>query len=175
MPILFAAVDLPDRAREFAAEAYGAPEELEHPLEVAGLVRDAGCDEEVVAAAVLHDLVEDTDVEVAGIAAELGSRVAGLVSVMTEDESIDDYERRKDEHRRRACQAGREAAVLFVADKLSNARRMRAGKKRPKSRKLGHYAATLELMRSAYPDLPLLGALEDELAAIRADLQRSPA
>lgn len=115
------------------------------------------------AAGVLHDLVEDTDTSLGDIEAEFGPRVAGLVGAMTEDSSIKDYGERKAEHRKRACEAGRDAANLFVADKLSNARRMRRGQKEPEPKKLEHYRLTLETMKSAYPDLPLLVPLEEEL------------
>jgi (p)ppGpp synthase/HD superfamily hydrolase len=168
-------VDLTAQARDFALRAYDSESELEHPLEVARLVAGTGADEEVVAAAVLHDLVEDTDVDSAAIAAEFGSHVAAIVGSMTEDESIGDYEARKAEHRARARDAGREVALVFVADKLSNARRMRRAEKDPDARKLAHYGATLDTMRERYPDLPLLGDLARELDAVRADLQRSPA
>jgi (p)ppGpp synthase/HD superfamily hydrolase len=168
-------VDLAGRARTFAADAYGSDRDLEHPAEVAELVRGAGADEDVSAAALLHDLVEDTDVGLPEIAAAFGSRVAGLVGGMTEDASIPDYIERKQEHRLRARDSGRDVALLFVADKLSNARLMRRGRKEPDARKLGHYGATLETMRAAYPDLPLLGELDAELRAVRAELQRSPA
>src|SRR3954471_827765 len=140
------------RAREFAAGAYGSAQELEHPTEVATLL--GSDDEELWAAALLHDLVEDTDVELTEIADEFGSRVAGLVGAMTEDGSIDDYRERKEEGRCRARDSGRDAARLFVADKLSNVRRMRRGQKEPEQRKLDHYAATLQTMKDAYPDLP---------------------
>jgi (p)ppGpp synthase/HD superfamily hydrolase len=168
-------VDLVQRAHDFALSAYGLESELEHPIEVAELVAGAGAGEEIEAAALLHDLIEDTDLELGAIAVEFGSPIAGYVSAMTEDESISDYLKRKDEHRRRACNAGPAVALLFVADKLSNARRMRRGAKRIRARKLGHYAATLDIMRRAYPGLPLLDELEDELVAVRAALQRSPA
>lgn len=120
-------------------------------------------DEELWAAALLHDLVEDTDVELADIADAFGSRVAGLVEAMTEDGSIADYGERKQEHRLRVRDAGRDASIVFVADKLSNARRMRRGQKEAEPRKLKHYAATLATMRDAYPDLPLLDELDEEL------------
>ena len=162
-------------ASAFALAAYQAREELEHPEEVRDLVARAGADEEVQAAALLHDLVEDTDVELGEIAAEFGSRVAAIVSAMTEDASIEDYSERKAEHRLRARDAGGDVALLFVADKLSNARRMRRGQKEPDARKVGHYGATVDTMRSAYPDLPLLGELDGELTAIRAELQRASA
>jgi len=163
-------VDLASRARGFAAEAYGSEHELAHPGEVALL---AGADDpEMYAAGVLHDLVEDTGVELGDIEAEFGPRVCGLVAAMTEDSSIEDYGERKAEHRRRACEAGRDAATLFVADKLSNIRRMRRGQKEAEPRKLEHYRLTLETMKSAYPDLPLLAQLDEELQ-LRAQARAS--
>jgi (p)ppGpp synthase/HD superfamily hydrolase len=155
-------VNVASRARAFAADAYGSEQELGHPTEVATLV--GASDEDLWAAAILHDVVEDTDVELPQIAAEFGSRVAALVGAMTEDGSIPDYGERKQEHRLRARDAGSDAALLFVADKLSNARRMRRGQKQADAKKLAHYRATLETMRTAYPDLPLLAELEAELA-----------
>ena len=157
------AVELAPRARAYASDAYDSDKELEHPVEVATLVGAA--DEELWAAALLHDLVEDTDAELSAIAAEFGARVAAIVGAMTEDGSIADYGERKEEHRQRARDSGRDVALVFVADKLSNARRMRRGQKQPDARKLAHYRSTLDTMRAAYPDLPLLDELEAELRA----------
>jgi (p)ppGpp synthase/HD superfamily hydrolase len=154
-------VNRASRARRFAADAYGSDKELEHPTEVATLVGES--DEELWTAAMLHDVVEDTGVDLSEIAAQFGSRVAALVGAMTEDSSIGDYGERKQEHRLRARDAGPDVARLFVADKLSNARRMRRGQKELDPKKLGHYRATLKTMREAYPDLPLLPELESEL------------
>jgi (p)ppGpp synthase/HD superfamily hydrolase len=53
-------VDLVATARTFARRAYGSEDALAHPLEVAGLVDSAGFPDDVVAAALLHDVVEDT-------------------------------------------------------------------------------------------------------------------
>ena len=155
-------MDIVRRARLFAVEAYGSRRDLAHPTEVADLV--GADDHELEAAAMLHDLVEDTDVDLPAIEAEFGARVAALVRAMTEDETIEDYGERKQEHRLRARDAGRDVALLFTADKLSNARRMRRGQKEPERSKLEHYRRTLETMRAAYPDLPLLDELETELA-----------
>jgi (p)ppGpp synthase/HD superfamily hydrolase len=154
-------VNLPQRARAFALAAYGSPQELEHPNEVATLVDTE--DEELWTAALLHDVVEDTEVGLPQIEEEFGPRVAAIVAALTEDDAIEAYGDRKQEARHRVRDAGRDAARVFVADKLSNVRRMRRGQKRADERKLAHYRATLETMRSAYPDLPLLEELEAEL------------
>ena len=51
--------------------------------------------------------------------------MAEIVSALTEDDRIDDYEERKDEHRRRVEAAGPVAVAVYAADKLANLRDMR--------------------------------------------------
>ena len=59
-----------------------------HTVDVAKRLGDAGVlDEEVIAAALLHDIVEDTSVTVAELADHFGDRVAGFVDEMTFDEA----------------------------------------------------------------------------------------
>ena len=76
---------------------------IDHPAAVGELLSREGFDDEVVAAGVLHDVVEDTDTEMAEIAQRFGPGVGELVEVMTEDASIEPYEARKAEHRARVA------------------------------------------------------------------------
>jgi (p)ppGpp synthase/HD superfamily hydrolase len=150
---------------------------IEHPLAVGRLLTAAGFDGEVVAAGLLHDVVEDTDVALPRIAAEFGSRVCGLVGALTEDDGIDDYGGRKAAHRAQVARAGRDAAAIFAADKLAKTRKLRAAlrsdpagvaarSEQPLERKVGHYSASLTSLLQAYPDLPFLSALEVELRGL---------
>jgi (p)ppGpp synthase/HD superfamily hydrolase len=159
-------VDLVSRAAEFARQAYGPEGDVAHPLEVSRLVEATGAPDELVAAALLHDVLEDTPTEADHIASAFGPRIAALVCTLTEDESIRNYQLRKADLRTRAAAAGPDTALIFVADKLSNARQMRRGDKATKDRKVAHYQATLELMRREHPTVPLLDQLERELAAL---------
>ena len=167
-------MDLVGRARTFGLHAHGSEEGFEHPLEVARLVESAGFPDDVVAAALLHDVIEDTDVDAGRIAGELGSRIAALVSTLTEDEALTNYSERKADLRMRACSAGPDVAIVFVADKLSNTRRMRRGQKAPKERKIAHYETSLAMARRAHPDLPLLDQLGRALAALRRETAVAP-
>ena len=56
-----------------------------HPLEAMNIAASLTEDEEVLAAAVLHDVVEDTDVKEAEIREAFGDRVADLVMAESED------------------------------------------------------------------------------------------
>ena len=85
-------MDIFDRAVAFAVQAHsGMTRKTEptpyilHPLEVACIAATMTDDRDVLAAAVLHDTVEDTSVTAADIEEEFGPRVAGLVASETED------------------------------------------------------------------------------------------
>ena len=98
---------------------------IHHPVAVAELLAEHGYGEETVAAALLHDVVEDSETSVEEIEAGFGPAVAGLVETLTDDESVHPYERRKGEHRRRVESAGGDALAIYAADKLSNVRVLR--------------------------------------------------
>jgi GTP pyrophosphokinase len=54
-----------------------------HPIAVAGITADLGLDEMTIAAALLHDAVEDTGVTTEWLAAEFGEKVAAVVDGVT--------------------------------------------------------------------------------------------
>jgi (p)ppGpp synthase/HD superfamily hydrolase len=78
-----------------------------------------------VAAAVLHDVLEDTDVDRSELESLFGHEVSDLVAVVSEDPAIDDVELRKDEVRERVRGAGGYALAVFGADKVSKVRELR--------------------------------------------------
>jgi guanosine-3',5'-bis(diphosphate) 3'-pyrophosphohydrolase len=81
-------MDLVGRAHGFARQAYGAEGDLAHPLEVSRLVESTGAPDVLVAAALLHDVLEDTDVTRDRLSQAFGSRVAALVCTLTEDDTL---------------------------------------------------------------------------------------
>ena len=167
-PDFIAGRELPERAYEFAYRAHHGPDRkgdtnIDHPTAVAELLNRAGFGDEVVAAAFLHDVVEDTDRGIDGIEAEFGPEVRGLVEAMTEDDSIDDYEARKAEHRERVLAAGAAPASIYAADKLARARAYRRAGEPVAPQRLDHYWDTLQLFASRRPELPFLGELAEEL------------
>lgn len=167
-PDFIAGRELPERAFDFAFGAHHGPERegdtnIDHPVAVARLLDTAGFGEEVVAAALLHDVVEDTARGIDGIEAEFGGEVRGYVEAMTEDDSIEDYEDRKAEHRERVLAAGSAPACIYAADKLARVRAYREAGARVESHRLDHYWDTLELFVSRRPELPFLSELASEL------------
>ena len=153
-------------------ESDGAPF-VTHPLEVAEMLEGCGYRDEVVAAGVLHDVLEDTDARPDEIEQRFGRDVAGLVASLTDDPSIEDPAERKAALRLQVAQAGEEAGAIFAADKVSKARELRLQASRgplpPEAGlRLEHYEESLEMLRELIPEHSLLRDLELELEAIRS-------
>ena len=89
-----ARVDMINRAYHMAAEAHRSQTRssgesyINHPLAVATIVADIGLDDISVAAALLHDAVEDTEITLADVEADFGDEVAAIVDGVTKLERI---------------------------------------------------------------------------------------
>ncbi len=165
------------RALEFAAEhhrgqrrdADRAPFIL-HPLEVAHLLRGRGYPDTVVAAGVLHDVIEDTDVEYGELERHFGVRVAGMVAAVSEPPGGGSYAERKARLRDAISHADANAVAVFAADKVAKARELRMWLARRPDRldaeKLEHYWASLALLERRLGHHPLVDQLRFELEAL---------
>jgi guanosine-3',5'-bis(diphosphate) 3'-pyrophosphohydrolase len=94
---------------------------INHLIKVTnGLVNRCGFTEDtLLLAAVLHDIVEDTDVTGEELSARFGHEVAGIVLELTDDMSLS-YELRKQRQLETAPQLSRGARIIRLADKASN-------------------------------------------------------
>lgn len=123
-----------DRAIRFAVDAHAGTERrgkgfpyIVHPLEAMAIVATMTPDQELLAAAALHDTVEDTDITIDVIRKEFGDRVADLVEAesdkfitgLSEEAS---WRMRKQAAIDRIAAAPREARMVALGDKLSNMR-----------------------------------------------------
>jgi (p)ppGpp synthase/HD superfamily hydrolase len=159
----------------------GAPY-IEHPIAVAELLAENDFGEQVLAAALLHDVVEESAIEVAELRDDFGDLVAGLVAALSDEEAIEDYRQRKEAHRRQVDESGPDARAIYAADKLANVRALRrvyAGSgetvgdelKAPLDDKVAVWEADLALLSRRDPDLALLSELGDQLEGLRQDRQ----
>jgi len=121
------------KARLFAIAAHSAVGQVRkytgepyyvHPAEVAHIVAQAGGTEEQIAAAWLHDVVEDTEVTVEFIRQMFGPEVAELVGWLTDVSQKEDGNRefRKAMDRAHTAQATLPAKMIKLADLWSNTR-----------------------------------------------------
>ena len=126
--------ELLDRAIVFAVRAHAGTQRrgkgfpyIVHPLEAVSIVATMSADQELQAAAALHDTVEDTDVTLQQIRDEFGDRVAELVASDTDTahEGERDARRwhvRKQQAIDRIANASYDAKIVALGDKLSNMR-----------------------------------------------------
>jgi (p)ppGpp synthase/HD superfamily hydrolase len=105
--------------------ASGGRPYIDHPVAVAERLAELGYGDEVLAAALLHDVVEDSDLEVEDVRAQIDPRVAEIGAALSDDESVEAYETRKAEHRRRVETAGPDAHAIYASDKLTNIEMLR--------------------------------------------------
>ena len=124
-----------DKALKFASEkhagqrrkASGTPYIL-HPAEVAAIIAGLTVDENVMAAGLLHDTVEDTDTSMGEIRETFGDRIAELVASETEDKQHEKAASDTWLDRKKSTLAILKNTndvgikMLWLGDKLSNAR-----------------------------------------------------
>jgi (p)ppGpp synthase/HD superfamily hydrolase len=120
-------------AATFAAEAHraigqerkyvGGPY-IVHPIEVAVMVARAGAGLPAIAAALLHDVVEDTERTLEDVESAFGAEIAKIVEALTDTSTPADGNRaaRKAKDRARLAAAGAEAQTVKLADLISNSR-----------------------------------------------------
>ncbi|HWI75245.1 MAG TPA: HD domain-containing protein [Baekduia sp.] len=161
-----------DRHRGQRRDTDGAPFIL-HPLEVAQLLRGRDYPDEVIAAGVLHDVIEDTDVRGGELRERFGDGVAELVVSVSEPPGGGTYAERKAALRERVAAASADAAAVFAADKVAKAREFRLGLVRAGGAsaeidhdKLDHYWACLALLERRLGHVPLVRQLRFELEAL---------
>lgn len=123
-----------EQAIRFATDAHAGQKRKDgsafilHPLEDAAIVGTLTMDPEILAAAVLHDTVEDTDVTQEDILRVFGPRVCALVMGETEDKRPalspkDTWRIRKEESLQELANTTDPAVkMLWLGDKLSNLR-----------------------------------------------------
>jgi len=123
-----------DRAIFFAVHAHAGTERrgkgfpyIVHPMEAVAIVATMTPDQELLAAAALHDTVEDTEVTLEQIREQFGPRVARLVEeesdvFMPGVREEDSWHARKQAAIDRLSHASRDAKMVALGDKLSNMR-----------------------------------------------------
>jgi len=157
---------------------------IDHPKAVAERLYDLGYADRVIAAALLHDVVEKSEVGTDEICERFGDPVADLVAALTEDETIEDYEERKREHRRRVAKADPEALAIFAADKLTNVAMLREAyaliEERvseelavPLDLKMYIWEEDLEMLFDEAAEMPLTNKLADEMVGLWGDRFRA--
>jgi (p)ppGpp synthase/HD superfamily hydrolase len=155
---------------------------IEHPRMVAATLANYGYGDTTLAAALLHDVVEDSDTTVDELRAEFGDEIADLVAALSDDESIESYRDRKNEHRQRVAAVDGDAVAIYAADKLTNMTTLHGAieaegmsvadeYKVPLTLKLEVWEADAAMLATTEPGLALLDPLAAAISRLGADLK----
>jgi GTP pyrophosphokinase len=133
-----------NRAYVYAMKAHGNQRRasgdpyFSHPLEVAAILTDLKLDDATITAALLHDVIEDTDVTRSEIDQKFGTEIGELVEGLTKIKKLDLVTKKAEQaenFRKLLVAISSDIRVLLIklADRLHNMRTL--GHKRPESRR----------------------------------------
>lgn len=137
---------------------------ITHPLEVLHLLTGMGAGEELLAAGILHDTLEDTAVTLEELEEAFGGEIAALVAGHTEDKRKS-WRERKQHTIQTLAKAPRAEKLLSLADRIANLRSMVSDLAREEDRLWARFNAPREAQ--AWYSGEMLRAL--------ADLRKDPA
>ena len=126
-------LDLIERALRFSASAHRGQKRMSgedfvsHSIGVALILAEQLLDSTTIAAALLHDVVEDSDVRTEDIAKEFGSEIAGIVDGLTKISSLtfrSSAEEQVENYRKLLLSIAKDARVIIIklGDRLHNMR-----------------------------------------------------
>ena len=127
-PLINKAKMLAGKAHEGQMRKYSGMPYIVHPIEVATIVQSVDHTDEMIAAALLHDVVEDTEYTVADISKEVSPKVAALVEGLTDVSKPEDGNRktRKAMDKDHLAKQSAEVQTIKLADVISNSQDIKA-------------------------------------------------
>lgn len=189
-------LSLIDRAIGFAARAHDGQKRktgnvpyIAHPVAVAMILQDMGCNETIVAAGLLHDTVEDTRVTLDEIRQQFGDEVADIVAGCTEPPKRKmNWEMRKLHTIHMLRDAPLAVKLVTASDKYHNLSHTRYTKEqigavvwkrfgRGKEQQAWYYRSVLESLKANVVDLenyPIFARLEEVVDELFAEVQSQP-
>lgn len=119
-----------DKAIAVAAKAHngqsrkggGITPYIVHPIAVGMLVARYVDDEDIICAAILHDVLEDTRYSRPKLKRQFGNRVFSIVEEVTDRKPNDPWVKRKEAYLKRIKKASKGACLIACADKINNLR-----------------------------------------------------
>ncbi|MBB6444474.1 HD domain-containing protein [Bacillus benzoevorans] len=174
--IKFAAIAHKDQTRKATNIPY-----ITHPFAVGMLLQKANCSEEVIAAGILHDVLEDTPITYEELSQRFGSKVADLVAAASEHDKSLPWEIRKQHTINRLKTASVEEIQVITADKLHNLKSIQEdylhhGEEiwsrfnRGKRQQHWYYTSVVKELTLRKKDFKLIGELENTIIEVFGSL-----
>lgn len=178
-----------DKAIQFAAKAHEGQVRkatdipyITHPFAVGMLLQKAKCSEEVIAAGILHDTIEDTSVTYEQLVEEFGQKVANLVLAASEHDKSLPWKERKLHTIQSLRNPSMDEMKVIVTDKLHNLRSIRKdlneiGEEvwsrfnRGKSDQHWYYSSIVEALAPRKAEFQYIQELEKEVIAVFGEVK----
>lgn len=119
------ALTIAEKAHKDQVRKHDGSPYIVHPRAVAEILQIHGFSEAVVAAGLVHDVLEDSEVTEAELRAELGDAVVDIVTAVSEDKQLQ-WEERKQQYVEEVVASGEAVWAVSVADKIHNAKDLTA-------------------------------------------------
>lgn len=151
------ALALAVKAHAGVCRKYGDEPYSNHVIRVAFEVARTGADEDVIAAALLHDVLEDTDVPPETIRDTVGERVLKIVQELTNPSHLPENKRKLRAERKRIDRehlktVSKEAKLIKLLDRTDNLRDVVRGPRDFQELYANESLTLLEAMRGEHPD-----------------------
>jgi GTP pyrophosphokinase len=143
-----------------------------HSLKVAFRLIDCHAPLNAVIGGVLHDLIEDANVNIDDIKKEFGLEVAELVEAGSLDYSIKDYVKRYQEMFNRTLGSGREAMLIKAADILENSYYKLAPSQDKKEKLREKVRYFLEISKKSIGRERIYKILQNRLLQLKSELSK---
>ena len=148
-----------------------------HPIGVALVLARYTNDKDILAAAILHDVLEDTDYSPRKIEKIFGRRVLKLVQDVSDKRPKDPWSKRKDAYLKHLKKASKDACLIACADKINNLESIAECYKKfgdsiwtrfsaPKEKKIEFYENICNLAKKKFPH-PLQRELNRTLKKVK--------
>lgn len=151
------ALALAVKAHAGVSRKYGDEPYSNHVIRVAFMVARTGADEDVVAAALLHDVLEDTDTPPPAITDVAGENVLRIVQELTNPSHLPENKRKPRAERKRIdrehlATVSKEAKLIKLLDRIDNLRDVVKGPRDFQILYANESAALLEALRGSHPE-----------------------
>ena len=157
---------------------------ISHPLAVGMMLQKAGEQEEVVAAGILHDTIEDTEATKEEVSGVFGEQVLLLILAASEPDKSLPWEERKRHTVLQLASRSREELAIIVADKLHNLRSIRIDLElygevvwsrfnRGKEQQAWYYRGMIQALLSRQEELPMIEELKQEVERVFRDNRKT--
>ncbi|WP_144510442.1 HD domain-containing protein [Bacillus sp. FJAT-22090] len=178
-----------EKAINFAAKAHDGQNRkstnipyISHPFAVGMILQQSKCSDEVIAAGILHDTLEDTYVTADELSKQFGDKIAKLVEAASEPDKSLPWKERKRHTINVLSDATTEEIQVIIADKLHNLRSIRADIElqgeivwsrfnRGKRDQHWYYSSVVKALSSRKKEFKLIGKLEKEVKAVFGSIE----